>query len=60
MPAAELGGPAFAAQQFLHHLALELLTVNPQISHGFSLKVQPEGKVLSLSPIILRDPAKLS
>jgi len=51
MPAAELGGPAFAAQHFLHHLALELLTVTPQISHG---------EVVSLSPIILRDPAKLS
>jgi len=42
VPAAELGGSAFAAQQFLDDLSFELETETPPVGHG---------KVLS-APII--------
>jgi hypothetical protein len=46
-----LGRAAFTGEQFLNHLALELLTEGPLVSHG---------KVLSPFSIILRDLAKPS
>ncbi len=49
MAATDLGRAALFTEKLLDNLSLELYAETSLVSHGFSQKVQPEGKVLSPS-----------